>query len=103
LLALPLTDTLKRADGPADAPQAQATLDRDRLWRAQTPQAARVRTLLNALAHCAAAGMAPTDEAQALECLGLAPRLVAGAATNLKITSADDLALAGAILTMERG
>jgi len=101
VLAVPLSDTLKRA---ADEPsRVEATVDRRGLWRAQTPQAARGAVLAAALARCASAGVAPTDEAQALEHAGLAPRLVEGEATNIKITTAGDLALAAAILAKESG
>ena len=99
LLAAPLTDTLKKARSSGAAEVAQSTVDRDGLWRAQTPQAFRGRVLAAALQRCAAERLAPTDEAQAVEVLGLAPRLVRGFATNIKITSADDLQLASAILT----
>jgi 2-C-methyl-D-erythritol 4-phosphate cytidylyltransferase len=100
LLALPLADTLKRDDG---AGAALATVDRAGLWRAQTPQMFRHGQLQQALARCEAAGHAPTDEAEAVEALGLRPRLVAGRATNIKLTAASDLALAAAILGQREG
>jgi 2-C-methyl-D-erythritol 4-phosphate cytidylyltransferase len=96
LLAVPLADTLKRA---ADAePRVAATVPRAGLWRALTPQMFRFELLCRALDHASAAGIAITDEAQAVELLGLAPRLVAGRADNLKVTVHDDLASAQAIL-----
>lgn len=84
LLALPLVDTLKRAttDGTVEA-----TVPRAGLWRAQTPQAFRLRRLAEALARSADA----TDEASAVEALGDRPRLVAGSPDNLKITAPADL------------
>lgn len=93
LLALPLADTLKRArDGRVDV-----TLARAALWRAQTPQMFRRDVLLRALDSLP--DLEPiTDEASAVERLGLHPRLVAGAATNIKVTTADDWPLATAIL-----
>jgi len=97
LLAIPVADTLKRAAAAptGDPPRVGATEDRTGLWAAQTPQMFRVGVLARALAE-AAAGQA-TDEAQAVERLGLSPRLVPGSAENLKVTLAADLVLATAI------
>ena len=95
LLATPAADTLKRADASRDV---QQTVERASLWRALTPQMFRVGRLCEALDRAHAAGRVPTDEAQAIEWLGDVPRLVAGAATNLKLTSAADLAIAAALL-----
>ena len=99
LLAIPLADTLKRALEPGShVTHVEATIDRDGLWRAATPQVFRFGVLLRALESALAAGRMPTDEAQAIEWSGQRPRLVAGRADNIKVTTADDLALAGAIL-----
>jgi len=87
LLALPVADTLKRVDRTHAVIE---TLPREGVWRAQTPQMFRHATLMHALA----AAPDVTDEAQAIEALGLAPRVVPGSAANLKITHADDAALA---------
>jgi 2-C-methyl-D-erythritol 4-phosphate cytidylyltransferase len=95
LLATPAADTLKRADASRDV---QQTVDRAGLWRALTPQMFRYSRLCEALDCAHAAGRIPTDEAQAIEWLGDRPRLVEGAAVNLKITSAADLAIAAALL-----
>lgn len=95
LLASPLADTLKRAD------QGLCSVDtpsREHLWRALTPQMFRLGLLRNALHAARAAGREPTDEAQAMEWAGHSPRLVAGRADNLKVTSPADLALAAAVL-----
>ena len=92
LLALPLADTLKRAK---DA-RVEATLPRDSLWRAQTPQMFRYATLLAALR--APSRTEVTDEASAVERLGLRPRLVTGSSANIKVTFPEDLRLAAAIL-----
>jgi 2-C-methyl-D-erythritol 4-phosphate cytidylyltransferase len=99
LLATPAADTLKRADG---SHQVQQTVDRAGLWRALTPQMFRYGRLCEALDRAHAAGRNPTDEAQAIEWLGDAPRLIEGAAANLKITSAADLAIAAALLKEAR-
>lgn len=93
LLALPVADTLKRADAQSRVAQ---TLPRDGVWRALTPQMFRYRLLVEGL--CRAGPHGVTDEAAAVELLGLRPRLIAGAATNIKVTYAEDLALAAAIL-----
>jgi 2-C-methyl-D-erythritol 4-phosphate cytidylyltransferase len=99
LLATPAADTLKRADGFQNV---QQTVDRAGLWRALTPQMFRYGRLCEALDRAHAAGRIPTDEAQAIEWLGDIPRLVEGAAANLKITSAADLAIAAALLKENR-
>ena len=96
LLALPVADTVKRAErDPAGHPRAVATEDRERLWLAQTPQMFRAGLLVEALrvAHARV-----TDEAGAVEALGLQPRLVHGSRDNLKVTYAEDLAIAEFIL-----
>ncbi|MDP2810983.1 MAG: 2-C-methyl-D-erythritol 4-phosphate cytidylyltransferase [Rhodocyclaceae bacterium] len=87
LLAVPVADTLKRAD---ENGRIRQTVSRDGLWQAQTPQMFRHRLLLEAL------DVAPqvTDEAGAIEALGLSPRLVAADASNLKVTWPLDLQLA---------
>lgn len=99
LLATPAADTLKRADGSREVEQ---TVDRAGLWRALTPQMFRFGRLCEALDRAHAAGRMPTDEAQAIEWLGDRPKLVEGAAANLKITSAADLAIAAAFLKENR-
>jgi 2-C-methyl-D-erythritol 4-phosphate cytidylyltransferase len=93
LLAVPVPDTLKRADQEAPG-LVGATVPRDGLWQAQTPQMFRYGLLRRALAlHDAV-----TDEAGAVEALGLQPRLVAADITNFKVTYPQDMALAAQIL-----
>lgn len=96
LLASPVADTLKRADATGCS---EATVPRAGLWRALTPQIFPRGLLIQALRAARAAGVAVTDEAMAVERLGLRPRLVEGAADNLKITTAADLALAEFLLS----
>ena len=98
LLAVPVADTLKRADG---GQRVAATVARDGLWQAQTPQMFRAGLLARALGGELDAGV--TDEASAVERLGLSPRLVEGDTMNLKVTWPHDLPLARAILAAERG
>ena len=93
LLAIPVADTLKRAD---TASRVEATVDRGMLWQAQTPQMFRIGTLRSALSSGDLAKI--TDEASAIEKLGLQPRLVPGSMTNLKVTYPEDLPLAEMIL-----
>jgi 2-C-methyl-D-erythritol 4-phosphate cytidylyltransferase len=91
LLAQPLTDTLKQEEGG----RVQGTLPRKGKWLAQTPQMFRLGDLRRALAQ---AGDGVTDEASAIEALGLRPMLVAGSALNIKVTWPEDFALAAAVL-----
>lgn len=95
LLAAPVADTLKqvRVGGAVER-----TVDRAGLWRALTPQMFRYGPLCAALDAALAAGRSPTDEAQALEWSGAEPLEVPGSAANLKVTSAEDLSLAAAVL-----
>lgn len=103
LLAVPLADTLKRGAADVDRPSVEATIDRVGLWRAATPQVFRLGLLRHALDAALAAGKLPTDEAQAMEWAGHAPRLIAGRTDNIKVTTADDLALARAIIASRTG
>jgi 2-C-methyl-D-erythritol 4-phosphate cytidylyltransferase len=91
ILAVPLADTLKRADA---ADRIASTEPRERLWLAQTPQMFRHGTLLRAIGGSGQA----TDEAQAVEALGLKPRLVPGSPRNLKVTFPGDAAIAERLL-----
>lgn len=96
ILAVPVADTLKLAAPVAHAAHIAHTHPRDGLWQAQTPQMFR----LELLTHALMTGMGPdiTDEASALEKLGLQPRLVMGSPWNLKVTYPQDLLLAELIL-----
>lgn len=95
LLAAPVRDTLKRAD--ADLCIVE-TYSREGLWRALTPQAFRVDLLRRALEAAKADGVIVTDEAMAVERLGLRPRLVEGREDNPKVTTPADLAMAEFLL-----
>jgi len=94
LLAVPVTDTIKHADDEV----VTATVDRDGLWLAQTPQVIRRDLLLEALERAADDGFDGTDDVSLVEHCGHAVTIVPGAPTNLKITRPDDLPLAAAIL-----
>ncbi len=91
ILAVPVADTLKRAD--ADQ-RIVHTEDRAGLWQAQTPQMFRAGLLLQALQSAPQV----TDEASAVEALGLHPKLVASDATNFKVTYPQDIRLAELLL-----
>jgi 2-C-methyl-D-erythritol 4-phosphate cytidylyltransferase len=96
ILALPAADTVKKAaKDEAGAMRVAGTEDRSQLWLAQTPQMFRCGLLVQALK---AAKPAVTDEAGAVEQMGLKPRLVAGSRENIKVTFAEDLNIAEAIL-----
>lgn len=92
LLAIPLADTLKRAD---NADRVIRTEPREWLWQAQTPQMFRAKLLLEALEKAPAS---ITDDASAVEALGFSPKLVMGSAYNFKVTYPQDLKLAELIL-----
>ena len=94
LLAVPVSDTLKQADAST---RVVSTQSRAGLWRAQTPQMFRYGLLVRALEQADAS--VTTDEASAVERLGLAPRLVMGSDLNIKVTYQEDLRLAQLILT----
>jgi 2-C-methyl-D-erythritol 4-phosphate cytidylyltransferase len=97
ILAAPVRDTIKRAiDG--EAPRSVLTEPREQLWRALTPQLFRRGGLTRALQAAMRGKVAVTDEAMAMELLGLKPRLVEGAEDNIKVTTPADVALAESIL-----
>ena len=91
ILAEAIVDTVKEAT--ADG-LVLRTLDRSRLWRAQTPQMFRLGELHAALAGARAQGLAITDEASAMELAGHPVQLVPGSPRNLKVTLPADLQLA---------
>jgi 2-C-methyl-D-erythritol 4-phosphate cytidylyltransferase len=99
LLAIPVTDSVKQAD---DEGRSSRTLPRERLWRAQTPQMFRLGRLMRALTQALEEGFEATDEAAAIEGLGLRPRLVEGSPLNIKVTRPADLLLAQAAMRAQR-
>lgn len=90
LLACPVSDTLKRAEGG----EVVETVDRSGLWRALTPQMFRYGLLVRSLRGRDGV----TDESSALEQAGYRPLIVEGSASNIKITHRADLALGELIL-----
>ena len=95
VLATPIVDTVKR-----ELRDSVETVDRTGLWRALTPQVFGFAQLRRALQDVARAGVAVTDEAQALERLRLHPKLVRGSPFNIKVTRVEDLELAAGILRL---
>jgi len=85
LLALPVADTIKKSN---ETNHIEATVSRQNLWRAQTPQMFQYAILKQALT--AFDGL-PTDEAEAVEAMGLSPKLVHGDFRNIKATDPEDL------------
>ena len=95
LLAVPVADTLKRADA---AGRVLRTESREQLWQAQTPQMFRAGLLAHALQQCKNV----TDDASAIEALGYQPKLVECEPTNFKVTYPPDLLLAELLLNQQR-
>ncbi len=91
ILAVPVADTLKRAD---EMQRITVTENREKLWQAQTPQMFRAGLLAQALLQCKEV----TDEASAVEALGLQPKLVEGDASNFKVTYPQDIKMAELVL-----
>jgi 2-C-methyl-D-erythritol 4-phosphate cytidylyltransferase / 2-C-methyl-D-erythritol 2,4-cyclodiphosphate synthase len=98
VLAAPVVDTVRR-----ELAGEIETVDRSGLWRALTPQIFRYGQLHKALTEAARDHVTVTDEAQALERLGVRAKLVAGSPFNIKVTRAEDLTVAAGILKMQDG
>jgi 2-C-methyl-D-erythritol 4-phosphate cytidylyltransferase len=94
LLAVPVSDTVKRVDGR----KVQATVARQGLWLAQTPQVFRRDWLVDAYAKRGQLGKDITDDAQLIEAAGHPVHVVEGLPSNIKLTAKADLSLADAIL-----
>ncbi len=92
LLATPVVDTIKQTNHNNNT--TKTTLDRTRLWQAQTPQMYRFGVLSKALENAVENNLNITDESSAIEYLGLESMLVTGTKSNIKITTPKDLALA---------
>jgi 2-C-methyl-D-erythritol 4-phosphate cytidylyltransferase len=91
ILAVKVADTLKRSDA---GQRVLCTEDRATLWQAQTPQMFRAGLLTQALQQCKVV----TDEASAVEAMGLCPKLVEGDSSNFKVTYPQDLRMAELVL-----
>lgn len=106
ILAAPAVDTIKEAEGPGAEgggaeearPRVGRTLERARLWHAQTPQCFRRGLLVEAYERALADGVEATDDSALVERLGHAVTIVEGGAHNIKITTPQDFALAEMIV-----
>ena len=96
IAAVPVKDTLKEVD--EDGTEIVGTVDRSRLWHAQTPQAMDLHLLERAYEYAEATEFIGTDEASLLEHAGVAVNVVMGSEENIKITSPEDLKIAAALL-----
>ena len=90
ILALPVTDTIKKASSY----QVESTVDRTDLWHALTPQAFPINILAEALELAIHQGRSVTDECSAIELIGLRPELITGKRSNIKITYPEDIDIA---------
>jgi len=93
IVAVPVSDTLKQAENGTIV----ATVPRDGLWQAQTPQVFRRDLLVWAHEWAMRERITVTDDAYLFERLGLTVQVVQGSAANLKITTLDDLRIGEAI------
>ncbi len=94
ILGLPVRDTMKRVSSNKSSQEIQLTENRENLWHALTPQMFRIGILHKALIECQNKKIVVTDEASAIEQIGLKPVMVEGRSCNIKITQPDDLQLA---------
>jgi len=97
ILAAPVADTLKKVENR----HIQETVDRQMLWQAHTPQIFPVKKLRDAISRCLQDGIKITDEASALEYIGETPIVVEDSRDNIKVTHAEDLALAEFVLSRQ--
>lgn len=100
ILAVPVRDTMKRADQDN---LIEYTEEREGLWHALTPQMFHLMPLRDALQRAQAEHTTVTDEASAMEFIGLRPHLIEGHADNIKITRPEDLQLASFYLKQMQG
>lgn len=100
ILGMPVNDTVKRTRQDGSIVE---TVERRNLWRAATPQMFRLKTLKSALELAKNNGLIVTDEASAIEQMGLSPMMVEGHADNIKVTVPKDLALAQLFMQQQSG
>ena len=99
ILAIPIQDTIKEV---MDDGLVVKTLDRSRLYLAQTPQVAKKEDLIAAYEKAAANNFKATDESSMLEAAGYPVAVVKGSTTNIKITTKEDLLLAEVLMKLEQ-
>lgn len=104
LLAVPMPDTLKKAETTEEGEViSRTTVPREGIWAAQTPQMFRAQALSLALTECLYKGMMVTDEASAIEAMGISPLLIEGRLENMKITRPNDLPLVARLMGISMG
>jgi 2-C-methyl-D-erythritol 4-phosphate cytidylyltransferase len=94
ILAVPVKETVKRIEDGS----VHTTLNRERLWNAQTPQVFDYKILLDAFGKAKVDGFTGTDDASLVERLGVEVKIIEGDYDNIKITTPEDLILAEEIL-----
>jgi 2-C-methyl-D-erythritol 4-phosphate cytidylyltransferase len=102
IVGVPAIDTIKQVERTADGAIITATIPRERIVQAQTPQGARFEDMMRAFAEAEADSFAGTDEASLLERAGVTVAVVMGSPANLKITQPGDLELAEFYLNQRR-
>jgi len=102
ILAVPLTDTIKRSGKAGMVGRILETVPRDELWRAMTPQLFKAGDLLRAIKNARSRGVPVTDEASAMEAAGVQPLLVPCSPDNIKITLPQDIQFAQMILQAQQ-
>lgn len=90
IMAIQSKDTLKQGVSYEGQLEVESTIDRSKIWQAQTPQMFRFGALKESLERCRAAAFEVTDEASAVELAGHTVRLYEGSARNIKITTPED-------------
>ena len=103
ILATPVSDTIKQAKQNCADLEIYNTVDRTHLWKALTPQMFRLEVLHKALTYCFENNLEVTDEASAVEAIGLSVKLIEGRSDNIKITRPEDLHLAESIMQYING
>ncbi len=97
ILAMRQTETLKRIEDGF----VIATLDRDKIWVAQTPQVFKYEAIISAYIQALESKRDFTDDSSVCEAFGISVRIVEGSTANIKVTTPEDLDLARKLLTME--
>jgi 2-C-methyl-D-erythritol 4-phosphate cytidylyltransferase len=95
ILAIPVSDTLMAVNGDF---RIDATVSREGLWLAQTPQAFHYKNVMSAHESAGREGFSCTDDAALVERMGIQVRVIHGSRRNIKITNPEDLAMAEALL-----
>ncbi len=102
ILALPLSDTIKRSRQNTTAGVILETVSREGLWRAMTPQVFKAGELLSAIEQARLEGVSLTDEASAMELTAAQTMLVPCSPDNIKITLPQDIQFAEMILRAQQ-